>query len=415
MVFQSGRRISRKKTHLRKGGSVNKEIKIYFNLINRVNRSVLMKELYDGDLDNIDSYIEETNQILYLYDERGYFQQQQQLSKILNSIVSFKTEQLTNPYKDYNFLLTLTVSNDIIENQINLYWEELRAEYVVLNDNDDYFFDTKFETSLPTQSAGKMQEVGKMPELSKLAINVNFTDRMGNNTLTRKLSGEETQMLKEHVNDLANANTDDFSAISTIDLEQLKIGKHHFVITFTFTNPLPAEQVGLLVMKYIESGREYGLTLEDEIEYIFDSNFDAPVPQELEAYRPVSVPLSVSGSPPTLSSVPSSASSRKKYYGPFQCELNAKRNRCVQGTTHDGEHCRLNENNNCALAIGHQVVHRSKRSDTPSPKKVRSKRAVGESKPNRWIDHIRAYQATHPGMKWQTAMQESRPSYNKKQ
>lgn len=398
MVFQSGRRISRKKTNLRKGGSVNKEIKIYFNLKNRVNRSVLTKELYDGDLDDIDSYIEETNQILHLYDERGYYQQQQQLSKILNSIVSFKTEQLTNPYKDYHFLLTLTVSNDIVENQINVYWEELRAEYVVFsNELGDYFFDTKFETSLPTQSAGKM------PELGKLVINVNFTDRMGNNTLTRKLSGEETQMLKEHVNDLANANTDDFSAISNIDLEQLKIGKHHFVITFTFTNPLQAEQVGLLVMKYIESGREYGLTLEDEIEYIFDSDFSAPVPKELES------------SVPAPSSVASSVSSRQKHYGPFRCELNAKGNRCVHGRTkNDGVNCRLNENNNCALALGHEVVHRSKRTNTPSPKKVRSKRIVGESKPNAWIEHIRSYQATHPGMKWQTAMKESRPSYNKK-
>ena len=404
MLFQSGRRISRKKTNLRKGGSGNKEIKIYFNLKNKVDRLVLTRKLNESELWDIDTYIEETNSILHQYDERGYYQQQQPLSEILNSIVTFKTEQLTNPYKDYNFVLTLTVSNDIVENQINLYWEELRAEYVVFtdfsNDRGDYFFDTKFETSLPIQSAGKM------PELGKLVINVNFTDRMGNNTLTRKLSGDETQMLEEHVNDLANADTDDFSAVSNIDLEQLKIGKHHFVLTFTFTNPLPAEQVGLLVMKYIETGREYGLTLEDEIEYIFDSDFLAPLPKELESYSP--------GSPPTPSSVASSVSSRQKHYGPFRCELNAKGNRCVHGRTkNDGENCRLNENNNCALAIGHQVVHRSKRPNTPSPKKVRSKRALGESKPNVWIDHIRSYQASHPGMKWKTAMKESRVSYNK--
>ena len=410
MVFQSGRRISRKKTNLRKGGSVNKEIKIYFNLKSKDDRLVLTRELYDGDLDDIDTYIEETNSILHQYDERKYLHQQ--LSEILNSIVTFKTEQLTSPYKDYHFVFKLTVSNDINENQINLYWEELRAEYVIFtNDRNDYFFDTIFEISLPTQSAGKM------PELVKLVINVNFTDRMGNNTLTQKLSGEEKQMLEEHVNELANADPLDFSAIRNVDLEQLKIGKHHFVLTFTFTNPLPAEQVGLLVMKYIETGRKQGLTLEDEIKYIFDSDFSAPVPKELESSLPVALLEAGSDSqtPPTPSSVASSVSSRQKHYGPFQCELNAKGNRCVPGTKHDGDRCRLNENNNCALALGHEVVHRSKRTNTPSPKKVRSKRIVGESKSNVWIDQIRSYQATHPDMKWQTAMQESRPSYNKKQ
>jgi hypothetical protein len=268
-----------------------------------------------------------------------------------------------------------------------------------------------------------------MPELRKLVVNVNFTDRMGDNTLTRKLDRQEKQMLEEHLEELVSNDLIDFGEISDVDLEQLKSEKHNFVLTFTFSNPIRSDRVELVVKKYIETSRQHGLTLEDGIEYILDENIVPVLPEELKSSMPVaelelSAPVAKaetrweSQTPPTPvspSSVTSSVSSRQKHFGPHQCMLNDKGSRCVSGGPHDSVNCRINENNNCALALGHQVVHRSKRSGTPSPKKVRSKRAVGESKPNVWIDHVRAYQATHPGMKWQTAMKESRPSYIKKQ
>jgi hypothetical protein len=266
-----------------------------------------------------------------------------------------------------------------------------------------------------------------MPELRKVVVNVNFTDRMGDNTLTRKLGRQEKQMLEEHLEELLSANLLDFSEINDVDLEQLKSDKHNFVLTFTFTNPLPADQVQIVVRKYIETCRAHGLTLEDGIEYILDEYILAVLPDEMKESMPVALlepltPVSKSETrwesqtPPTpsssLSVASSVSSSKKKHYGPFMCELNDKGSRCVQsGERMDMVNCRINDNNNCALALGHQVVHRSKRS--PSPKRVRSKRAVGESKPNVWIEHIRAYQATHPGMKWKTAMKESRASYDK--
>jgi hypothetical protein len=263
---------------------------------------------------------------------------------------------------------------------------------------------------------------GGTQQLGKVVVNVNFTDRMGDNILTRKLDRQEKQMLEEHLEELVSSDLLDFSEISDVDLEQLKKGKHYFVVTFTFTNPLSLEQVEIILKKYIETSRQHGLTLEDGIEYILDENIAPVLPEELKSSMPVtelelSAPVAKtetrweSQTPPTPvspSSVASSVSSR-------QCILNDKGNRCKSGEPHDSVNCRLNENNNCALALGHQVVHRSKRSGTPSPKKVRSKRADGEYKPNVWIDHIRAYQDAHPGMKWQTAMKESRPSYIKKQ
>jgi hypothetical protein len=268
-------------------------------------------------------------------------------------------------------------------------------------------------------------DVGSMPKLKKLVINVNFTDRQGNNTLTKKLSRQEKQLIEEHLEEIVNQNPLDFSQINDVDVEQIQKGKHHFVVTFTFTNPTPADQVDIMIKKYIQTGREKGFNLEDGIEYIFDQDISAEVPEDLKSSMPVleispgvsKVQESQSPAPSSLSSETSSESLHQKHYGPFMCALNAKGTRCVAGAVHDSEHCRLNENNNCALALGHKVIKRSLRADgvkgEASPKKATSKRAVGETKPNRWIEHVKAYQLTHPGMKWFTALKESRSSYNK--
>lgn len=263
-------------------------------------------------------------------------------------------------------------------------------------------------------------DVGSMPQLKKLVINVNFTDLQGNNTLTKKLSRQEKQLIEEHLEEIVNQDPLDFSQINDVDLEQIQKGKHHFVLTFTFANPTPADQVDIMIKKYIETGREKGFNLDDGIKYIFDQDISAQVPEELKSSIPVleiSPMTGVSKVQESQSPAPSIVSSHQKHNGPFMCALNAKGTRCVAGAVHDSEHCRLNENNNCALALGHKVIKRSLRADgingEASPKKTTSKRAVGETKPNRWIEHVKAYQLTHPGMKWFTALKESSSSYNK--
>ena len=58
MVFQSGRHISRKKTNLHRGGSENKEIEIFFNLINYDNKQQLVRELNESELWSLETHKE---------------------------------------------------------------------------------------------------------------------------------------------------------------------------------------------------------------------------------------------------------------------------------------------------------------------------------------------------------------------
>jgi ubiquitin C len=107
-------------------------------------------------------------------------------------------------------------------------------------------------------------------------------------------------------------------------------------------------------------------------------------------------------------------SQHNKHFGPFMCKLNAKNNRCVQsGDGHDAEHCRLNENNNCALVKGHEVHHlehpRAARSSSPRKKRASS----GSRKSNRWLVHALAYYAAHPELSYQEALKAASKIYVK--
>ncbi len=108
-------------------------------------------------------------------------------------------------------------------------------------------------------------------------------------------------------------------------------------------------------------------------------------------------------------------SERKKHYGPFMCELNSKGNRCVQsGERMDTVNCRLNENNNCALAVGHEVHHlehpRKERSASPKKKRASS----GTRKSNPWLVHVAAYRVQHPDLSYQEVLSEAAKTYTKK-
>ena len=109
-------------------------------------------------------------------------------------------------------------------------------------------------------------------------------------------------------------------------------------------------------------------------------------------------------------------SEHKRHYGPNMCKLNAKKNRCVQsGDGHDAEHCRLNENNNCALVKDHEVHHlehpRAARSSSPTKKRASS----ATSKSNPWLVHALAYYAAHPELSYQEALRAASKTYTKKQ
>jgi hypothetical protein len=107
----------------------------------------------------------------------------------------------------------------------------------------------------------------------------------------------------------------------------------------------------------------------------------------------------------------------KRHFGPHQCALNAKGTRCVSsGETHDSVNCRLNENNNCALAVGHKVHH------IEHPRKSRSKRTYKKRSPsssprktNPWLVHVAAYRVQHPDLSYQEVLREAAKSYTKKQ
>ena len=87
-------------------------------------------------------------------------------------------------------------------------------------------------------------------------------------------------------------------------------------------------------------------------------------------------------------------SQHNKHLGPFMCKLNAKNNRCVQsGDGHDAEHCRLNENNNCALVKGHEVHPIAARSSNP------------------WLVHVNAFRAKHPELSYQDVLKEASKTY----
>jgi large subunit ribosomal protein L40e len=89
-------------------------------------------------------------------------------------------------------------------------------------------------------------------------------------------------------------------------------------------------------------------------------------------------------------------SQHNKHLGPFMCKLNAKNNRCVQsGDGHDAEHCRLNENNNCALVKGHEVHPIAARSSNP------------------WLVHVNAFRAKHPELSYQEALKAASKTYVK--
>ena len=78
------------------------------------------------------------------------------------------------------------------------------------------------------------------------------------------------------------------------------------------------------------------------------------------------------------------------------CKYKQETNRCVQsGDGHDSEHCRLNENNNCALAKGHEVNSTAARSS------------------NRWLVHVNAFRAQNPALSYQEALKEASKTYVK--
>jgi hypothetical protein len=109
-------------------------------------------------------------------------------------------------------------------------------------------------------------------------------------------------------------------------------------------------------------------------------------------------------------------SQHNKHYGPNMCKLNAKKNRCVQsGDGHDAEHCRLNENNNCALNKDHEVHHlehpRAARSSSPTKKRVSS----GTRKSNPWLVHVAAFRLKNPQLSYQEVLKEASRTYVKKQ
>lgn len=105
----------------------------------------------------------------------------------------------------------------------------------------------------------------------------------------------------------------------------------------------------------------------------------------------------------------------KKHFGPHQCNLNDKGNRCVSsGEKHDSVNCRLNENNNCALVIGHKVHH------LEHPRKSRSKRTYKKRSPsssprksNPWLVHVAKYRLQHSDSSYQEALREASKSYVK--
>lgn len=108
-------------------------------------------------------------------------------------------------------------------------------------------------------------------------------------------------------------------------------------------------------------------------------------------------------------------SERKKHFGPFMCALNDKGNRCVQsGDKHDAVNCRLNENNNCALAEGHKVHHleHPRKERSASPKKKRAPSVNRKSNP--WLAHVKAYYASNPELSYQEALRAASKTYVKK-
>jgi len=107
-------------------------------------------------------------------------------------------------------------------------------------------------------------------------------------------------------------------------------------------------------------------------------------------------------------------SQHNKHFGPFMCKYKQETNRCVQsGDGHDSEHCRLNENNNCALAKGHEVHHlehpRAARSSSPTKKRASS----GSRKTNPWLVHVNAFRAQNPALSYQEALKEASKTYVK--
>ena len=109
-------------------------------------------------------------------------------------------------------------------------------------------------------------------------------------------------------------------------------------------------------------------------------------------------------------------SEHKRHMGPYMCALNAKGNRCVQsGESMDMVNCRLNENNNCALALGHKVNHleRPRKESSPSPKKQRA--SSGSRKSNPWLVHVAAFKLQNPQLTYQEVLREASKTYTKKQ
>lgn len=106
----------------------------------------------------------------------------------------------------------------------------------------------------------------------------------------------------------------------------------------------------------------------------------------------------------------------KKHFGPFQCALNSKGNRCVSGESHDAVNCRINENNNCALALGHEVHH------LEHPRRARSKRTYRKRSPsssprkaNPWLAHVAVFKVQNPDLSYQEVLREASKTYTKKQ
>jgi hypothetical protein len=109
---------------------------------------------------------------------------------------------------------------------------------------------------------------------------------------------------------------------------------------------------------------------------------------------------------------PRKKSEHKKHHGPFMCKYKEETNRCVQsGDGHDGEHCRINENNNCALQVGHEVHHLEKPRKARSPSPTKKRVSSGVRKANPWLAHVAAFRLAHPELSYQEVLKQARPSY----